>query len=132
MSRAVMTIHGVADRQRVAQTARSCPPGTRVEFKVAKRTTDQNSRMWAMLTDVAQQKEHCGRRYPTTVWKCIFMSALGQEMVFVPSLDGSGVIPLGHRSSDLSKAEMSELMEFIAAWGAQNGVVFHDDQQVAA
>ena len=29
---------------------------TRVEFKGPKRTLDQNSRMWAMLTDVSRQQ----------------------------------------------------------------------------
>jgi len=46
---------------------------------------------------------------------------------FLPSLDNSTFIPWGQSSSDLSKEEMSELIEFIAAWGAQNGVTFADD-----
>jgi hypothetical protein len=37
----------------------------------------------------------------------------------------------GTSSSDLSKSEMSDLMEIIAEFGARHGVVFHD-QAVAA
>jgi len=48
-------------------------------------------------------------------------------MQFIPALDGSTFLPYGNSSSDLSKSEMMELIEFIAAWGAQNGVVFGDD-----
>lgn len=40
----------------------TAPVNTRVEFKEAKRTTDQNARMWAMLTDVAQQLPWHGQR----------------------------------------------------------------------
>lgn len=47
----------------------------------------------------------------------------------VPNLDGNGMVSLGRSSSDLSKEEMGELMEVIAAWGAANGVVFHDQQK---
>lgn len=132
MSRATVTIRGAIDRQRVASWAAKAPYGTRVDFKAAKRSLDQNAKMWAMLTDVARQKEHCGRKYTTDQWKVLFMHACGREVQFVPSLDGSTFIPWGQSSSDLSKAEMSELIEFILSWGAQNGVVFSDEQREAA
>ena len=41
-------------------------------------------------------------------------------------LDGNGFVNLGRSSSDLSKGEMSDLMELIAAFGAKHGVVFKD------
>lgn len=128
MSRALITIHGAADRQRAVRAIQSCPTGTRLEFKAAKRTIPQNDRFWAMLTDIAQQKEHFGRRYTADEWKLLMMHGCGREMQFIPSLDGKGFMPMGYRSSALTKSEMSELMEFISAWGAENGVVFHDDE----
>jgi len=126
MSRALITICGEADRLRAAKWVRQAPAGTRIEFKATKRTLPQNDRMWAMLTDVAAQKDHVGRRYTPDQWKIIFMHACGREVQFIPSLDGSTFIPWGQSSSDLSKAEMSELIEFMFAWGAENGVVFHE------
>jgi hypothetical protein len=33
---------------------------------------------------------------------------------------------LGRSSSDLSKAEMTDLIDLISAFGANHGVVFHD------
>lgn len=131
MSRALVVVRSPHDRRKVFDWASKCPVGTRIEFKGAKRTLPQNDRMWAMLTDIAQQKEHVGRKYPTDVWKCIFMSALGQEMVFVPSLDEKGVIPLGHRSSEFSVEEMSGLIEMMFKWGAENGVVWSDPSSEA-
>jgi hypothetical protein len=33
---------------------------------------------------------------------------------------------VGHSSSKLTVSEMSELIEFIFAWGSENGVTFSD------
>jgi hypothetical protein len=131
MSRHLLTIHSDADRARVVQYASAAPVGTKVEFKAVKRSLPQNDRLWANLTDVARQKEHCGRKYPPEAWKSIFMNAWGKQSEFMPTLDGSSFFPLGYRSSELTKDEMSELIEFIIAWGTQNGVVFHDQAQAA-
>lgn len=94
-----------------------------------RRTLDQNARMWAMLTEVAEQKEHCGRKYSPDQWKALFMHACGAEVSFIPSLDNNTFIPWGMQSSSrLTKAQMSELIECMLAWGAQNGVTFRDQE----
>jgi hypothetical protein len=122
MTRAVVVITSRAMRERVAAWAEKAPAGTRVEFKAPRRSLPQNDRLWAMLTDVSKQATHAGRKYTPDQWKVLFMHAL----------DGSGFIPWGQSSSDLSKSEMTELIEFIFAWGAQHGVTFHDDKTEAA
>jgi hypothetical protein len=127
MSRALVVIRSSSDRERIARWARQAPAGTRVEFKQERRSLPQNDRMWAMLTDVSTQKKHCGRRYTPDQWKVLFMHACGREVQFIPALDKSTFIPWGQSSSDLSKAEMSNLIDFISAWGAENGVTFDDD-----
>lgn len=126
MSRAQLTLSGQVDRDRAVKWIGQAPAGTRVVFKDSKRTLAQNDRMWAMLTDVATQKEHAGRRYTPDQWKVLFMHACGREVQFIPSLDNTTFIPWGQSSSDLSKHEMTELIEFIFAWGAEHGVQFHD------
>lgn len=131
MSRALISICSNADRDRATKWIAQAPAGTRIEFKAAKRSLEQNSRMWAMLTDVATQKEHAGRKYTPDQWKILFMHACGREVQFIPALDNSTFIPWGQSSSDLSKSEMTELIEFIFAWGAEHGVVFHDQESVA-
>jgi hypothetical protein len=132
MSRAMIVLTAKADFERAFRWLEKMPRGTRVEFKAPKRSLPQNDRMWAMLTDVARQKEHGGRRYTADQWKVLFMHACGREVQFIPALDGSTFIPWGQSSSDLSKEEMSELIDFIAAWGAENGVTFGDDRDIAA
>lgn len=132
MSRALIVLDSTAARQRAVMWVQKAPTNTRVEFKAAKRTLDQNSRMWAMLTDIATQKEHAGKRYTPDQWKVLFMHACGREVQFIPALDGSTFIPWGQRSSDLSKGEMSELIEFMFSWGAENGVIWSEPEAEAA
>lgn len=131
MSRALIQVSSDIDRNRAARWASQAPVGTRIEFKQPKRSLPQNDRMWAMLTDIATQKEHCGRKYTPDHWKVLFMHACGREVQFIPALDNSTFIPWGQSSSDLSKAEMTDLIECMFAWGAQNGVVFQDPESVA-
>lgn len=132
MSRAVVVITGPAARAKIASWAQQAPCGTRVEFKTAKRTLPQNARMWAMLTDVAQQVPWHGIKLAPDDWKLIFLDALKREVRMVPNIDGNGFVNLGRSSSDLSKTEMGDLMEVIAAFGAKYGVTFHDDKTEAA
>lgn len=93
-----------------------------------RRTSEQNRKMWAMLGEIAAQKEHCDRHYSADQWKTLFMHAWGTNIQFLPSLDNNSTwVPYGTSTSKLSKADMIELIEFIQAWAAQNGVVFRDD-----
>ena len=128
MSRAIITLRGSADRSRATAWVSKAPVGTRVEFKQAKRSLPQNDRMWAMLTDIARQLLWHGQRLTPDDWKLIFLDGLKGEIRTVPNLDGNGLVSL-RRSSDLSKAEMSDLIDLIGAFGAEHGVEFGDHQE---
>ena len=131
MSRATVVLNSARDRERVAHWSQKAPTGTRVEFKSSKRTLPQNDRMWAMLTDVAKQVDWYGQKLRPADWKLVFIDALKRELRIVPNIDGSGFVNLGRSSSDLSKDEMGQLMELIAAFGAEHGVQFGDDDRAA-
>jgi hypothetical protein len=131
MSRALIVIASQADRTKAANWAIKAPFGTRIEFKAAKRTIPQNDRMWAMLSDVATQLRWHGVRLKPDDWKFLFLDGLKRELRMVPNIDGTGFVNLGRSSSDLTKGEMSDLMELMAAFGAKHGVVFHDDAVAA-
>lgn len=132
MSRALVIINGPADREKVARWAHGVPVGTRIEFKETKRSVPQNDRFYAMLTDIAAEMKKRGRDHDVAQWKTIFMAAFGLEVKFLPSLDQKTFIPLGHSSSDLSVKEMSDLMEFMTAWAAENNVPLRDTNDAAA
>jgi hypothetical protein len=131
MGRALITINGSADRARAIHWISKAPSGTRVEFKAAKRTLPQNDRMWALLTDIACQLPWHGVKLTPDDWKLIFLDGLKRELRLVPNLEGNGFVNLGRSSSDLSKQEMSDLMELIAAFGATHGVKFSDPSEMS-
>ena len=126
MTRAVIVLTQEAERQKAARWAAKLPPGTRIEFKAPKRSIPQNDRMWAMLTDIATQLKWHSLRLTADDWKLIFLDALKREVRMAPNLDGNGFVNLGRSSSDLSKQEMTDLIDLISAFGANHGVVFHD------
>jgi len=128
MSRHLITVNSTADRARVARYVAQCPFGTRVEFKAAKRSLDQNSKLWASLTDISAQLAWHGQKLTPNDWKLVFLNGLKRELRIVPNIDGNGFVDLGRSSSDLTKDEMSQLIEIALAFGAQHGVVFHDQQ----
>lgn len=131
MSRWAHIISSDADRRRAAEWALKAPTGMRIEFKEIKRSLPQNDRMWAMLTDVSQQAMLGGKSYQPDQWKVIFLHALGQEIQLLPSLDERSFVPWGQSSSDLTKNEMTDLIELIFKFGAEHGVVFQDDARAA-
>lgn len=130
MSRAEIVINGRADRERAVIWISKAKPGIRIEFKEPKRSLPQNDRFWAMLTDVATQHRINGRRYSTNDFKVMFLTAYaeetGMEIRHLPALHRAGMIPSGRSSSDLSVKEMSELIEWILAWGTENGIAWSD------
>ncbi|WP_375413058.1 recombination protein NinB [uncultured Bradyrhizobium sp.] len=125
MSRAVISISTDIDRDRAVRWVMQVPAGTRLEFKAPKRSLPQNDRMWAMLTDVAVQLPWDGNKLSPDDWKLIFLDALKRELRMVPNIDGSGSVNLGRSSSDLSKAEMADLITLIEAFGATHGILFN-------
>ena len=127
MSRHLIVVKSNADRHRASHWSKHAPYGMRIEFKTTKRSLPQNDRMWAMLTDVSQQVQWHGLKLSPDDWKLLFLDSLKRELRMVPNLDGNGFVNLGRSSSDLSKQEMSDLMELIAAFGASKGVVFKED-----
>ena len=131
MSRQYFVLWNAEIRARAHQAIKTAPHEARIEIKDPRRTLPQNSRFWAMLTDVSRQYEHCGRKYEPDQWKVLFLSALGREMQFAPSLDGKGFVPLGQSSSDLSIAEMGDLMTFMEAWGAENNIEWSEPKDRA-
>jgi hypothetical protein len=129
MSRATVILNCKARREQAARWCANAPLGTRVTFQEAKRSNDQNALMWSLLTDVARQVPWHGVRLSADDYKLVFMAALNQEMRLVPNLDGNGFVNLGRSSSNLSKAEMTDLIELILRFGAERDVKFYDSSQ---
>lgn len=126
MTRATLVLVSPEVRQKAALWASKLPEGTRIDFKAPKRSLPQNDKMWAMLTEVSAQLPWHGIKLSADDWKLIFLDALKRELRMVPNIDGSGFVNLGRSSSDLSRAEMADLITLIEAFGANHGVTFRD------
>lgn len=93
-----------------------------LEIKPEKRNLPQNARLHARLTEIASRHEWAGQRRDVEVWKRLltaaWLRARGESVEILPAVDGHGVDVVFRRTSDLTKAECCELMEFIDAWEA--------------
>jgi hypothetical protein len=83
-----------------------------------------------MYTSFSTQLPWHGVKLTPNDWKLMFLDALNREVRVVPNLDGTGFVNL-RRSSDLSKDEMSQLIELMREFGGRHGVRFIDDRVAA-
>lgn len=100
-----------------------------LEVRPEKRSNEQNRLLWAALSDVSRQVDWHGQRLEPGEWKDVFTAALKRQKV-VPGIEG-GFVVLGSSTSRMTKAEFSELMELIFAFGAERGVRFADQMEAA-
>ena len=122
---ATIIISGMESRNKASHWVSIAQPRTVLTFKKPSRTIPQNDRMWAMLTDVSTQAHYNGKKYSPDQWKALFMNACGHEVQFIEGLSGEP-FPAGFRTSKLTVEQMTELMDFMDAWGTQNGVKFKE------
>ena len=108
-------------RRRAVQAVLDAPEGHVVTIKPPTRSLEANAAMWAMLNDRASQVVWHGRKLDAESWKHIFSSSLRKQDV-VPNLDGTGFVVMGVSTSKMTKAEMSDLLELMSAFGAQHNV----------
>ena len=114
-------LRGPEQRALALRLVREAPPDAVVNVALAKRTNDQNAKMWAMLSDVVRAKPE-GRQWNAETWKCAFLHSLGHQVQFAEGLDGSGPFPVGFRSSRLNKRQMADLITVIQEYGDRHGV----------
>jgi hypothetical protein len=78
--------------------------------------------MWANLEDIAKQVVWYGQKLHKEEWKDVLTAALKKQKI-VPGIEG-GFVVIGARTSKMSVAEMTELIELSSMFGAQQGVKF--------
>ncbi len=130
MSRAVVQIKSEAERNQIATWARNVPVGTTVEFRAPRRSNDQNALMWSLLGQISKQVVWYGQKLSSEDWKDVLTASLRRTRV-VPGIDAGTFVPLGMRTSQMTKQEISELLELIYAFGAERGVKFRELELVA-
>lgn len=101
---------------------------------IQQRGVEQSNAFHAICHDFSQQLDWprgSGVKIDTIPWKRLLIAAWerthGRRAEIYPALDGQGFDVVYRRSSRLSKHEMSELIEFARAWGAENGAVLREE-----
>lgn len=125
-------LHGHSQKAFAVSLIEKAPPGAVLTIREATRSIDQNSKLWAMLSDVSRAMPG-GRRHTPEVWKTLFMHACGHAVQFEMGLNGQP-FPTGFRSSKLTKSQMADLITFIIQWGDEHGVIWtepHEEEKAA-
>lgn len=105
-----------------------------IEVRQEKRSLKENAMLHALLGQISENMEWAGRRRDIETWKRLltaaWLRARGEPLEMLPALDGRGVDIVFRRTSELTRAECAELIEFVLAWAAQNAC--HEDTPVMA
>lgn len=125
MTRRIFILSHSTARNNAMHAVAHAPDGYCVTVAPKTRSLEQNSRMWAMLTDISNQVEWYGKKLSPEAWKCVFSAGLKKQDV-VPGLHGDFVV-IGQSTSQMSIREMGELMELMEAFGAERNVRFEEE-----
>lgn len=97
--------------------------GWLMELRALTRTDEQNRAIHGLIGQILKQRpHHCGLKMSMETYKAIFMHALGRELKMLPTLEGDGLFPMGLSTSKLTVGEFSDLIEFVLAWCAREGL----------
>lgn len=127
MIRRTVFLNTKAGRQRAHALIESAGPNMVMKLGEITRSDEQNRKLWPMLADIQRQVPEMAA-YSADDIKLRFLNALGVEMRFLPALEGAGAFPVGLRSSTLTVAQFSGLIELLFAFGAKHGVEWTDPQ----
>ncbi|QOY96367.1 recombination protein NinB [Massilia sp. UMI-21] len=129
MKRTFILAHDQA-RQNAIQCIAAAPAGYCVTVAEPTRSLEQNALMWPLLQKLADQVVWYGVKLSADDWKDLLTASLRKQRS-APGLDG-GFVVFGERTRTYSKAEFSELIELIFAFGAHQGVEFEKREGAAA
>lgn len=105
-----------------------------LEVRPQKRSLKENAMLHAMLTYISKHLEWAGKKRDVETWKRLMVAswcrARNEHVEILPALDGHGVDIVFRRTSELTRAECAELIEFIFAWGSMQGFHIPDKSQI--
>ncbi len=111
-------------RKRAIQAIQDAPEGYRVTVEPPRRTLDQNALLWPLLHEISRQVKWDGETLTPEEWKDLFSASMKKQKV-VRGIDG-GLVFLGDRTSKMTKADFSDLLDYIQAFGSERGVVWNE------
>lgn len=124
------------DRQMALRFVERCPIGQQVKISKPGRTNEQNSRLHALLTDIAEQlpwPKDSGELHDLEYWKractLTWLHETNEHPEIITTLDGNHIGLFVPRTSELDVEKCSSLIEWLYAFGSSNGVAFKEREQ---
>jgi hypothetical protein len=115
-------------REGAQRAIRTAPDGYVCVVRPPNRSKDQNALLHDALTDISKQVEWKGQRLNVITWKRLCVAAwlreIGEAYDLIPALDGNGFDVIYEHTSDLNVSQMKSLLDWVSAFGAENGVTF--------
>ena len=135
--RRVFKFSHMTARKLAAACCLTAPDGYICTIDAPKRSTEQNEKMHAMIGDIAKCVPFMGKLINRDDMKRLLVDAFAKVMRdagtplhhdgrVVPSLDGERVVQLGIQTKDFRVREASEFVEYLYAFGAENGVTWSE------
>ncbi len=96
-----------------------------------KKSREQEEKYHAMIGEIAKQAQHLGASWTNEEWKRLLVEQFCRDTdrkpgKVVPSLDGGAIVQLGVQTRNFSKEDGSEFIEWLHAWGSENGITFKE------
>jgi NinB protein len=93
------------------------------------KTREQEAKYHAMIGDISEQAQHLGSKWDADDWKRLLIDKFARETNrthgrIIPNLDSDGVVEVGILSRKFSRRDAVEFIEWLYAWGAENGCEF--------
>lgn len=135
-------------RRRAMRGCEIAPPGWVVRVSPPNKSRDQEAKYHAQIGDIAAQVLLHGQRFDAEMWKRMLVDAFHYDtkddpelaedwrrmgdVRFAPALNHPGVVVLGFQTRDFPKRLASAFIEWLYAFGAENGVEWKSHYREAA
>ncbi len=124
-------VHAEA-RRRAVEAVQQAPDGYSVTVSESTRTTAENNLLHALISEISDKLKWDGKNRDIETWKRLLVASWcrvrGESIEVLRALDGHGVDIVPARTSKLSKKECADLIEFVFAWGAEQGIAWSDSR----
>lgn len=137
--RATFILNSERDRGFAVAAVMKAARGLQVRISKPTRTKEQNGRLHALLTDLAEQlvwppaPANTGELHDLEWWKrtctLTWLHEINAHPEIITTLDGQHLGLLVPRTSDLDVEQSASLNVWIEAFGATNGVVFKEPKR---
>jgi hypothetical protein len=110
-------------RYRAVTAVQQALQGYVVTIKPPTRSLEQNAKLHAELTEIAATVPWAGKLRDVTTWKRLltasWLRARGEAVEVLPALDGHGIDVIFEPTSQMTGAQVRELLDYIGAWRSE-------------